>query len=132
MAPVSAPLPTPRNLPFQCTASGIHSSIAISESAVGASVAVTLQNANGADTTIVADPLLAVVVNGAVMSVADVIVPPARENPRRLVHDVAAPIGGPDANQAADTMMENEAAAAILFHGRMGFLLLPANRQPAV
>src|SRR5262249_20463346 len=90
IAPVSAPLPTPRNLPFQCAASGIQISILMPESLVGVSVAVTLQNANGAETTIVAVPLLAVVVNGAVMSTALVIVPSKSDRPVRLVHAAAA------------------------------------------
>ena len=93
MAPVSAPLPTPRNLPFQCALSGIHNSVWMLESAVGVSLVVTLQNGKGADTVMVgavAPLLFAVVVNGAVMSIADVTVPSSRLTPIRLLHAVAA------------------------------------------
>src|SRR5882762_5804839 len=47
MAPLKAPLPTAWNFPFQFAA-GIQSSILMSESSDGVSVAVTLQNARGA------------------------------------------------------------------------------------
>ena len=63
------------------------------ESAVGVSVVVTLQKGNGADTVMVAAVaalLLAVVVNGAVMSVADVTVPSSNRTPVRRLHAVAA------------------------------------------
>src|SRR5580765_443697 len=93
MAPVSAPFPTPRNLPFQCAASGIHNSVRMLESAVGVNVVVTLQKGKGADTVMVAALgalLLAVVVKGAVMSVADVTVPSSRWTPTRALHAVAA------------------------------------------
>src|SRR5450631_2470637 len=63
------------------------------ESAVGVSVVVTLQKGKGADTVMVAAVaalLLAVVVNGAVMSVADVTVPSSNGTPVRLLHAVAA------------------------------------------
>jgi hypothetical protein len=63
------------------------------ESVVGVSVAVTLQKGKGADTVIVAALaalLFAVVVNGAVMSVADVTVPSRRCAFVRLVQAVAA------------------------------------------
>src|SRR6266850_7774244 len=63
------------------------------ESAVGVSVAVTLQKGNGADTVMVAAVaalLLAVVVNGAVMSIAEVTVPLNNGTPVRLLHAVAA------------------------------------------
>jgi hypothetical protein len=63
------------------------------ESVVGVRVAVTLQKGKGADTVIVAAVaalLLAVVVNGAVMSVADVTLPSSSGTPVRLLHAVAA------------------------------------------
>src|SRR6266851_1169938 len=63
------------------------------ESAVGVRVIVTLQNGKGADTVMVgavAALLLAVVVNGAVMSVADVTAPSSNGTPVRLLHAVAA------------------------------------------
>src|SRR6266850_6213851 len=47
IAPLNAPLPTAWNLPFQPDA-GIHTSILISESGVGFSVAPTRQNAGSA------------------------------------------------------------------------------------
>src|SRR3712207_4431948 len=75
MAPVRAPLPTPRYLPFQLAASGIQSSMPMLESDVGVSVATTRQNGNGADTVISAVPLLAVVWYGSVIVVASVSVP---------------------------------------------------------
>jgi len=62
----------------------------IDESLVGVSVAVTLQKANGADTVIIAVPLLAVVWKGAVISVADVIVPLAMGRPTSAEQDVTA------------------------------------------
>ena len=58
---------------------------------------MTLQKANGADTVIVAAPLLlllAVVVKGAVISVADVIVPLARGCPTSAEQDVTATTAG--------------------------------------
>ena len=51
---------------------------------------MTSQKANGADTVIIALPLLAVVWKGAVISVADVIVPFAMGCPTRLEQDVTA------------------------------------------
>src|SRR5262249_53186093 len=63
------------------------------ESAVGVRIVVTLQKGNDAETVIVAAPaalLLAVVVNGAVMSIADVTVPWSNGTPVRLAHAVAA------------------------------------------
>src|SRR5580765_297331 len=63
------------------------------ESAVGVSVAVTLQKGKGADTVMVAAVgalLFAVVVNGAVMSVADVTAPSSRCALVRLAQAVAA------------------------------------------
>src|SRR5262249_4629804 len=90
IAPVSAPLPTPRNFPFQWAGSGIHNSMVMLESAVGVSRAVTLQKANGTATVIVAAPLLAVVVNGPVTSNAAGTVPWASAVLIRLVHGVAA------------------------------------------
>jgi hypothetical protein len=65
----------------------------MSESAVGVSVAVTRQNGNGAETVIVAAPLLAVVVYGAVISVADVTVPSGSGNVFRFAHGEAARAG---------------------------------------
>src|SRR6478672_3429489 len=47
MAPLNAPFPTARNLPFQ-PAAGIQSSILISESVDGLNVAAMRQNARGA------------------------------------------------------------------------------------
>jgi len=46
MDPPNPPLPTPWNLPFQL-ASGIHTSILMSESVDGLNVAATRQNADG-------------------------------------------------------------------------------------
>src|SRR5262245_39537759 len=63
------------------------------ESAVGVRIVVTLQKGNGAETVIVGAPgalLLAVVVNGVVMSRADVTVPWSNDTPVRPVQAVAA------------------------------------------
>jgi len=65
----------------------------MSESAVGVSVAVTRQNGNGAETVIMAEPLLAVVVYGAVISVADVTVPSISKSVFRLAHGDAPRAG---------------------------------------
>jgi len=72
----------------------------MAESLVGVSVAVNLQNANGADTVICVVPLLAGVWKGAVISTADVIVPSSMGKSVRLAHVVAACTGGVDASRA--------------------------------
>ncbi|HEY3159015.1 MAG TPA: hypothetical protein VGJ78_08660 [Vicinamibacterales bacterium] len=74
---------------------------------MGVSVAVTLQKGNGADTVMVAVPLLAVVVKGAVMSVADVTVPSSSRTLVRLLHAVAA-IGRRAANDIAAKKAEQK------------------------
>src|SRR5260221_11887790 len=122
MAPVSAPLPTPRNLPFQCAASGIHNSVRMLESAVGVNLVVTLQKGNGADTVIVAAVaalLLAVVVNGAVTSVAEVTVPSSNGTPIRLLHAVAAIGLRAVISTAVDKAEQKSIVMEIAFNGFM-------------
>ena len=60
---------------------------------LGVRVAVTRQNGKGAETVIRAGPLLAVVVYGAVMFVADVITPSISDRVDRLAHGDAPRTG---------------------------------------
>src|SRR5271165_800305 len=84
MTPWKPPPPVPRNRPFHVVA-GSHISIWIEESDVGASTAVTRQNAGS--------PVIGAAPGGVktpvVSSVADVIVVCSRGRDSRLVHGVA-------------------------------------------
>src|SRR5712671_4326622 len=92
------------------------------ESAVGVSVVVTLQKGKGADTVIVAAVaalLLAVVVNGAVMSVADVTAPSINGTPVRRLHAVAARELCPVSSTAVDRAEEKRSGMANTFNSLM-------------
>src|SRR5260221_4925253 len=70
MTPPAPPLPVPRNLPFQVSAGGIHTSILMFDSAVGLSVAATRQKAG---TVIVGPFALAFGLNGPAATAAAVV-----------------------------------------------------------
>src|SRR5882724_6681899 len=79
MTPPAPPLPVPRNLPFQVSAGGIHTSILMSDSGVGLSVAATRQKPG---TVMVGPFALAFGLNGpAATAAAVVIVAPCNERP---------------------------------------------------
>jgi hypothetical protein len=92
------------------------------ESPVGVNLVVTLQNGNGADTVIVAAVaalLLAVVVNGAVISVAEVTVPSSSGTPIRLLQAVAAIGLRAVSSMAVDIAEQNTTATENAFNSFM-------------
>jgi hypothetical protein len=92
------------------------------ESAVGVRVVVTLQKGKGADTVMVAAPaalLFAVVVNGAVMSIADVTAPSSNGTPVRLAHAVAATGLGAVSSNAVDRAEQKRSGMANTLNGFM-------------
>src|SRR5215470_3392329 len=87
MTPWNPPPPVPRKRPFQLF-SGSQTSILIAESELGASVAVTRQNA-GRWVIVCAGLVLGTTKEPLVLSVADVIVACSSCRDCRLVHGVA-------------------------------------------
>src|SRR5580765_1967360 len=102
MTPPAPPLPVPRNLPFQVSADGSHTSIRMFDSGVGLSVAATRQKAG----TVIAGALaLGFGLNGpAATAAAVVIVVSCSLRPVSASH-------GPDGDCAA-TVAATHAASA--------------------